>query len=64
MYEKFLALLEERNLTVAEVSRATGIPFSTLSMWKSRRDTGAKLSLENAAKLAEYFGVPIEYFVE
>lgn len=64
MYEKFLALLEERGVTVAEVSRQTGIPFSTLSMWKSRRDTNAKLSLDNAAKLARYFGVSLEEFLD
>ena len=64
MYEKFLALLREKEVTIADVSRETGIPFSTLSMWKARQDKNAKLSLENTAKIAKYFGVGIEYFLE
>lgn len=64
MYERYLELLKQHNLTTYQVSKATGIPESTLSMWKSRQDKNAKLSVDNIKKLADYFGVPIEYFLE
>ena len=64
MYEKYLALLEERGVTTATVCRETGIPESTLSMWKSRQDKRANLSVENLAKIAKFFNVPIDYFLE
>lgn len=64
MYEKYLELLNERNLTTYQVSKATGIPESTFSMWKSRQDKKAKLSVDNIKKLADFFKVPIEYFLE
>lgn len=64
MYEKYLELLRERKLTTYQVSKATGIPESTFSMWKSRQDKNAKLSVDNIKKLADFFKVPIEYFLE
>jgi transcriptional regulator with XRE-family HTH domain len=64
MYEKYLALLAEHGVTTATVCKETGISESTMSMWKSRQEKGAKLGVENLAKIAKYFGVPIEYFLE
>lgn len=65
MYEKYLKLLKERNVTTAQVCRETGIPESTMSMWKQRSQDGTpKLSLDNAIKLAKYFDVSIEYFLD
>ena len=58
MYEVFESLLELKGVTVADVSRATGISQSTLSNWKKRRN---KISASNAEKLAEYFGVSVGY---
>ena len=58
MYEVFESLLELKGVTVAEVSRATGISQSTLSNWKKRRN---RISASNAEKLAEYFGVSVGY---
>ena len=56
-YEIFEKLKSEKGVTTAEVSKATGIRQSTFSNWKSRN---GNLSLDNAKKLAEYFGVSIE----
>ena len=58
MYEVFENLLELKGVTVADVSRATGISQSTLSNWKKRRN---RISAANAEKLAEYFGVSVGY---
>lgn len=67
MYEKYLKLLEEKGVTTYRVCQETGIPESTISMWGKRStestDKEPKLSMDNVAKLAKYFEVPIEYFI-
>lgn len=60
MYEVFEMLCEQRGVTVAEVSRATGIAQSTLSNWKKRRNN---LSAANAKKIADYFGVDVGFLM-
>ena len=61
MYEKFEMLLKEKNVTTADVASATGISQSVFSNWKTR---GGNLSLENIAKVAKFFNVPIESFLK
>lgn len=61
MYEKFERLLIERNLTAYKVSLTTGIAQSSLSDWK-RGISNPKV--DKLKILANYFGVPIEYFLE
>lgn len=58
MYSIFLELLALRGVTVADVSRATGISQSTFSNWKQRNNM---LSAKNARLVAEYFGVTVSY---
>ena len=61
MYEKFEELLEERQTTAYRVSRDTGIASSPFSDWKSGR---SKPKTEKLKRIADYFGVPIEFFLE
>ncbi len=61
MYEKYQALLAEKNKTSYQVSKETGISQTAFSNWKSGR---SEPSLESLSKLSKYFGVPIEYFLE
>lgn len=61
MYEKFEALLAERNVKAADVARATGILKSTLSAWKHKEYTP---KIDKIQKIADYFDVPITYFLE
>ena len=58
-YERFESLIKERGLTVAEVSRATGIPYTTLDSYVKKKQSYT--SMENNIKLAEYFGVSMEW---
>ena len=60
MYGKFQELLKERGVTVSDVSKATGVKESTLSMWKARN---TNLSFDHLVKIAQYFAVPLDYFV-
>ena len=59
MYDKYLALLEKAGETTYQVSKATGIAQSSLSDYKSGR---SEPKTRNLKKLAEHFGVTIDYF--
>lgn len=61
MYKKFEALLDNRKITPYKVSKETGISTATLSDWKSGR---SKPKADKLKILADYFNVPIEYFLE
>lgn len=61
MYEKFATLLEENNKTAYQVSKDTGIAQNVFSYWKTGR---SKPKIDKLKILADYFGVPIEYFLE
>lgn len=60
MYSIFERLLKERGVTVAEVSRATGIAQTTMSNWKKRNNM---LNPRNLQKIADYFGVSMDYMM-
>ena len=61
MYSKFVELLQKNNVTPYQVSKSTGISQSTLSDWKTGR---AKPKADKLLKLAEYFGVTVDYFLK
>ena len=60
MYEKFAKLVEAKGVSVHQVAKATEIPYSCLTDWKAGRSTP---KMDKIIKLAEYFEVPLEYFV-
>lgn len=59
-YETFRSLCEQRHVTPAVVSRATGIASSTLTEWKKGRYAPKTDKLQ---KIADYFGVSVEYLM-
>ena len=61
MYSKFVQLLQKNNVTSYQVAKATGISQSTWSDWKTGR---AKPKADKLLKLAEYFKVPVDYFLK
>ena len=61
MYKKYVVLRDKAGITDYKVAQDTGIPRSTFSEWKSGR---SKPKADKLKKLAKYFGVPMEYFVE
>ena len=60
MYQKFVSLLKERNITPYRVSIETGVSETVLSYWKTGR---SKPKVDKLQILANYFGVPLEYFL-
>lgn len=60
MYEIFEQLLQRYGVSAYKVSKETGVTQSTLSDWKRGRSTP---KTENMKKLADYFGVTVDYLM-
>lgn len=61
MYEKYAELRDRLAVTDYEVSKQTNVSTSTLTNWKYGRYTP---KLDKLKKLADYFHVSLEYFLE
>lgn len=61
MYTKYVELRDSANVRDFEVAKATGIPSSTFSDWKKGK---SKPKLEKLVKIARFFGVSVEEFIE
>lgn len=61
MYSKFLFLLESKGVTPYKVSKETGISQVTLSDWKNGRSNP---KIDKLQKIANYFEVPVTYFLD
>lgn len=61
VYEKYVKLRNEKGVTDYRVAMDTGIPKSTFTDWKNGR---SKPKTEKLKAIADYFNVPIEYFLE
>ena len=61
LYEKFAELLVKNNKTAYAVAKETGIAQPIFSDWKNGRSTP---KVDKLQKLADYFGVSIQYFLE
>lgn len=61
MYKKYEELLKKAGKTSYQVSKDTGIAQSVLSDWKTGR---SKPKVDKLQKLAIYFGVSINYFLD
>lgn len=59
-YDNFLSLCKSQNIFPIEVRRALGISQSTMASWKSR---GLTPKYETLSKIADYFGVSIDYLL-
>ena len=60
MYEKFEHLQKARGASLREIAVAKDIPPSCLYDWRAGRTKN--LSSENLKKIADYFGVTVDYF--
>lgn len=60
MYDVFEHLLQKRGVTAYKVSKETGVTQTSLSNWKSGRNTPSITTLQ---KIADYFDVTIDYLM-
>ncbi len=61
MYEVYAKLRDAKGVSDYQVAIDTGIPKSTLSDWKLSKSNP---KADKLLKLAKYFGVPVETFIE
>lgn len=61
MYQKFEQLVKERGITAYRVAKDLGLAPTVFSDWKSGK---SKPKVDKLKKIADYFGVTIEYFLE
>lgn len=58
MYQKFEQLVKARGITTYRVAKDIGLAPTVFSDWKSGR---SKPKVDKLKKIADYFGVTIEY---
>ncbi len=61
MYAKYVTLRDEKGVTDYRVAQDTGITKSTFTDWKNGR---SEPKIDKLKKLADYFGVSIDCFLE
>ena len=61
MYNKYAALRDKEGVTDYAVAKGTGINASTFTDWKAGR---SQPKLDKLVKIAAFFDVPIEYFID
>lgn len=60
-YQKFEQLVKSRGITAYRVAKDLGLAPAVFSDWKSGK---SKPKADKLKKIADYFGVTIEYFLE
>lgn len=60
MYARYTELRDAKGIRDADVSKATNIPASTFTDWKTGK---SKPKLEKLLKIAEYFEVSVEELI-
>lgn len=60
MWEIFEKLMKAKGVRMSDVSRETGVSYSTFTDWKTGRYTP---KADKMQKIADYFGVTVEYLM-
>lgn len=61
MYQKFEQLVKARGISTYRVAKDIGLAPTVFSDWKSGK---SKPKADKLKKIADYFGVTIEYFLK
>ena len=59
LYEKIQEICDSKGITVSGLKKDLGFSNSTIRKWKN-----SSPSIENLKKVADYFGVTVDYFLE
>ena len=60
-YEKFIALCGDRKVAPSRVAQDVGLGKSAVTRWKKGKNG---ITDKNIKLIADYFGVPVNYFTE
>lgn len=61
MYTRIKALMDKKGISEYRLAKDIGIHQSTITLWKKGE---CEPNLRTTVKLARYFEVPIDYFVD
>lgn len=59
LYKKIQEICDSKGITVSGLEKDLGFSNSTIRKWKN-----SSPSIENLKKVADYFGVTVDYFLE
>ena len=59
LYEKIQEICNSKGITVSGLEKDLGFSNSTIRKWQN-----SSPSIENLKKVADYFGVTVDYFLE
>ena len=59
-FEKIVLLCKQKGISISKLEEELGFGNCTILKWKS----GGKATIDNAKKVADYFGVTIDYIVK
>jgi transcriptional regulator with XRE-family HTH domain len=59
MLEKIQTLAKERGISMKELERACELGNGAIAKWEN-----SSPRVDNIKKVADYFGVPVDYFLE
>lgn len=59
IYEKVNNLCKAKNITVSALEKNLGLGYSTIRKWRK-----SSPNMKNIKKVADYFGVPVTYFLD
>jgi transcriptional regulator with XRE-family HTH domain len=64
-FDNFVKLCEEKGVRPSRALTDAGVPKSAYSYWRTEASSGndAKPTNQNAVKLAQYFGVTVDYLL-
>lgn len=62
LHQKIKELCKDKDVSIYQMCKETGIKENTVSNWKNRPE--AKPSLENAILLSKFFDVSVDYFIK
>lgn len=64
-FDNFVRLCEQKGVKPSRALTEAGVPKSAYSYWRTEANAGndAKPTNQNAVKLAQYFGVTVDYLL-
>lgn len=64
-FDNFVSLCEQKGVKPSRALTEAGVPKSAYSYWRTEAGAGndAKPTNQNAVKLAQYFGVTVDYLL-
>lgn len=64
-YDRFISLCVEKNVKPSRVAVETGFNKGSISVWKKKASEGVdvKISADILQKVADYFGVSVDYLL-